>query len=195
MEEKLYNLSKYYDIAFSWDISQEIKLFRELFKRYVPFEIKSILEPACGTGRLLVNLSKYGYHVTGYDNSLQMIAYAKGKIAKAKLQNMAKVIIGEMQSVKFKTRFDVAINSISSLGYLLSDNEVLDHFCNTGNSLKHEGIYIIHFSCAWDRLNSNEKQEWIIEREGARIKTIWGLEKEDKQEKLSYEVCKMEIND
>src|SRR5665648_964641 len=132
MKEKLYNLPKYYDIAFSWDISQEIKLFRELFKRYIPFEIKSILEPACGTGRLLVSLSKYGYHVTGYDNNPQMIAYTKKKIVKAGLQNMTKVIIGEMQSVRFKTRFDMAINSINSLGYLLSDNEILDHFCNRG---------------------------------------------------------------
>lgn len=195
MKEKLYNLPKYYDIAFSWDVSHEIKLFRELFKRYVPFKVKSILEPACGTGRFMVSLPKYGYYMTGYDNNSQMIAYTKERIAKLKLQNMAQVVRGDMQSVRFKTKFDAAINSINSLGYLLSDNDILNHFSNTGNSLKSKGIYIIHLSCAWDRLNLHEEEEWIIEREGIRIKTIWGVEKEDKQEKLSYQICKMEINE
>jgi len=54
MKEKLYDLPKYYDVAFSWDISQEIELFRELFMNHVPFGVKKILEPACGTGRFLV---------------------------------------------------------------------------------------------------------------------------------------------
>ncbi len=194
MKEQLYNLPKYYDIAFSRDVSPEIELFRKLFKRYVPFEIKNILEPACGTGRFMVSLPKYGYHMTGYDNNSQMIAYTKERIAKLGLQDMAQVVRGDMQSVRFKTKFDVAINLINSLGYLLSDNEILNHFYNTGDSLKSGGIYIIHLSCAWDRLNPHEEKEWIIEREGIRIKTIWGVEKEDKQEKLSYQVCKMEIN-
>jgi hypothetical protein len=47
MKEKLYNLPKYYDIAFSWDISRETAIFRELFKRHTPFKVKNILEPAC----------------------------------------------------------------------------------------------------------------------------------------------------
>lgn len=195
MKEKLYNLPKYYDIAFSWDVSQEIKLFYELFKRYVPFKVKNILEPACGTGRFMVSLPKHGYHMTGYDNNSQMIAYTKKRIAKLGLQNKAQVVMGDMQTVRFKTKFDVAINLINSLGYLLSGNEILDHFCNTGDSLKSGGIYIIHLSCAWDRLNPHEEEEWIMERKGIWIKIIWGVEKEDKKEKLSYQVCKMEIND
>ena len=195
MKEKLYNLPKYYDIAFSWDISRETTIFRELFKRHAPFKVKNILEPACGTGRFLVDLPKYGYHMTGYDSNSQMVAYAKKRIIESKLQNMAKVITGDMKSIKFKTKFDAAINSINSVGYLLYDDDIITHFYNTGDSIKRNGIYIIHLSCAWDRLNSHEEEEWITERERIQIKTIWGLEKQDKQKKISFELCKMEIND
>ena len=193
MKEKLYNLPKYYDIAFSWDISREIEFFCELFRKYVPFEVKNILEPACGTGRFLLSLPKYGYHVTGYDNNPKMIAYAEKRIADAELQDMASAIIGDMKSARFKTKFDAAINSINSLGYLLSDDDILAHFCNTGESLKSKGIYIVHLACAWDKLGPHEEKGWTLEREGIRIKTIWDIEKEDKQKKISYQVCKMEI--
>jgi hypothetical protein len=30
---------------------------------------------------------------------------------------------------------------------------------------------------------------------GFTLKTIWAIEKEDRQKKISYQVCKMEIND
>lgn len=195
MKKRLYNLPQYYDIAFSWDISKEIKFFRELFNRFAPFKVKNILEPACGTGRFLLNLPKYGYRVTGYDNNSVMVAYAKKKIIDAGLQNVASAIVEDMKSARFNTKFDAAINSINSLGYLISDDDILTHFYNTGESLKSGGIYIVHLACAWNKLEHNEKDGWVIERNGIRIKTVWNIEKEDKQRKLSYQVCKMEIND
>lgn len=195
MKEKLYNLPQYYDISFSWDISGEIKLFREFFNKYIPFEVKNILEPACGTGRFLMSLPKYGYHVTGYDNNSKMVAYAKKRIADAGLRDIATAIVADMKSARFKTKFAVAINTINSLGYLLSDDDIIAHFCNTGESLKSEGIYIVHLACAWNRLEPHEEEGWVIEREGIRVKTIWDIEKEDRQRKLSYQVCKMEIDD
>ena len=195
MNKKLYNLPKYYDVAFSWDITSEIKIFQELFKKYVPFEVKKIMEPACGTGRFLVSFPKYGYNITGYDNSPEMIEYTQKRISDEGLQDMSTVITGDMRSTRFKTKFDAAINSINSLGYLLSDDDILSHLCNTGESLRSEGIYIVHFNCACDKFETGESQIWIMEKDGIRVKTIWAIEKEDWQKKISYQVCRMEIND
>ncbi len=195
MKEKLYNLPQYYDIAFSWDISGEAELFCELFNKYVPFEVKNILEPACGAGRFLMGLPKYGYHVTGYDNNSNMAAYTKNRITNAGLQDAAAVIVSDMKSAKFEIKFDAAINSINSLGYLLSDDDILSHFCNTGESLKSDGIYIIQLACALHKLDPQKDEGWVIERDGIRVKITWDIEKEDKQKKLSYQVCKMEIDD
>lgn len=194
-KEKLYHLPEYYDIAFSWDISKEIEFLVDLFKRHVPFEVKNILEPACGTGRFLVNLPKYGYHMLGYDNSPKMVAYAKKRIADTGLQKMSTVIVDDMKSAKFDKKFDAAINLINSIGYLLSDDDILTHLRNTGESLRSEGIYVVQLACAWDKLEPHEEEGWIMERNGIRVKTIWDIEKEDKEKKLSYQVCKMEIDD
>ena len=194
-EDKLYNLPKYYDIAFSWDTSFEIELFCKLFKKYVPFEVKKILEPACGTGRFLLDFPKYGYKITGYDNSPKMISYANKCILDEGLKGMASAVIGDMRSIEFNTKFDVAINSINSLGYILSDEDIIEHFRITGESLKNKGIYIVHLSCACDKLDPNEDEGWTLERDGIKIKTMWNIEKEDKQQKISHQICRMEIDD
>ncbi len=197
MKEKLYNFPQYYDVAFSWDISREIKFFQELFTKYVPFEEKNILEPACGTGRFLVKLPEYGYHITGYDNNPKMLIFAKKRIIDAGLQNIVTVEKKNMKSAKFKIKFDAAINSINSIGYLLSDEDILSHFKNTGESLKSKGIYILHLACACDHPEFQEKPDdsWILEKEGIKIKTTWLIDKYDIEKKISYQTCKMEIDD
>ncbi|MDI6810533.1 MAG: hypothetical protein QMD80_02455 [archaeon] len=49
MDKRLYYLPGYYDLAFSYDVSGEIKFFAECFKRYADFDVRRILEPACGS--------------------------------------------------------------------------------------------------------------------------------------------------
>jgi len=197
MKKKLYDLPKYYDIAFSWDNSKEINLFQMIFEKYVPYEAKNILEPASGSGRFLMTFPKYEYHITGYDNNRRMVAYARKRISDAGFQDFAKVISGDMKSIKFKEKFDAAFNSINSIGYLLSDNEIISHFRNTGESIKKGGIYIIHLACAADKFEiyETENEGWVLEKDGIRVKTIWDIEKEDKQKKISYQVCKMTITE
>ena len=191
----IYNLPKYYGVAFSWDISSEIEFFREVFKRHVPFCVKNILEPACGTGRFLINLPKHGYNITGYDKNPKMVAYARKRIADLGLQDRAIVVRNDMKSAEFDAKFDAAVNSINSIGYLLSDNDIISHFHHTGNSLRRGGVYIVHLACAWNKLETDEDEGWTIEKDGIRVKTIWIIKKEDKQKKLSYQICKMEIDD
>jgi hypothetical protein len=41
----------------------------------------------------------------------------------------------------------------------------------------------------------DEEEGWILERDGIRIKTIWDIEKQDREQKLSHQVCRMEIDD
>jgi len=50
MKKKLYHLPGYYDIVFSYDLSGEIQFFTRWFNTYADFEVRRILEPACGCG-------------------------------------------------------------------------------------------------------------------------------------------------
>jgi hypothetical protein len=142
-----------------------------------------------------VRLPEYGYHVTGYDNNSQMVSYANKRIIELGFKEKAKAVIGDMSSKQFKFKFDVAINAINSLGYLLENDDIVSHFCHISYSIRKSGIYILHLSCAWDHLKPDEKAEWISESDGIRIKTTWRVENQDYLKKTSHELCTMEIDD
>lgn len=58
--------------------------------------------------------------MTGYDINPKMIAYAKKRIGDAGLQNMAKVMMGDMRSARSDKKFDAAINSINSFSFQMT---------------------------------------------------------------------------
>lgn len=206
MMEELYRLPEYYDVAFSWDaISQEIDILRTCFSRHATRRVETLLEPGCGTGRFLVQLPGHGYRLTGYDASPAMVIYARERILRAGLQNVATVLEADMRTAKFESRFDSAFNVINTIGYLLSDEEIVAHFSNTARSLQRGGVYVIQLGCAGTDPGASDSQtgapgtkaaeEWTCERDDIRVRTTWACDSEDRQQKLSYQVCRMDIDD
>lgn len=195
MGEELYEHPEYYDIAFSWDIGPEIEFFGRVFREHVPFEVRDILEPCCGTGRFLLAFPRHGYSVTGYDVNPRVVQYARRMIGERGDPAMAHAEVGDMISARYDRAFHAALNSINSLGYLHSDDDIVGHFANTGVSLKPGGVYIVHVSCAWDGEPDLDHNSWEMERDGVRVKTTWTIEREDRLAKLSHQLCAMEIDD
>lgn len=197
MDKKLYYLPDYYDIAFSYDISGEIEFFANCFSTYADFDVRRILEPACGSGRLLIPLARSGYHVLGYDISEGMIAYTKNTLERAGLSHFAEVMQGDMRTMKCKNTFDAAINLLNTIGYLLSDRDILKHFKAMAYSLRKGGLYIVELSCAPEDPKTEEKagDTWVAERDGVTVQTTWHTERYDCTNKRKYNICKMQIED
>ncbi|MEM4445795.1 MAG: class I SAM-dependent methyltransferase [Candidatus Jordarchaeales archaeon] len=196
-EHKIYCLPRYYDIAFSRDVSKEINFFINCFKKYCDFEVKRILEPACGSGIYLLAFPKYGYQIVGYDISPEMVEYANEKIRKAGLQGIAKAILGDMANMKFDEKFDAAIITISSLGYLQTDEKILSHFKCMSESLVEGGLYIVELACACQNIENEwtPDETWVAEDDGVRIVATWRPYRYDRVRKLRYVNFRMEIQD
>jgi SAM-dependent methyltransferase len=197
MEKKLYYLPGYYDLAFSYDVSGEVTFFTRCFDTYADFNVRRILEPACGSGRLLIPLARCGYYVVGYDISDEMVAYTRDKIEKAGLSPSAEVILGDMRTARFKDTFDAALNLLNTIGYLISDDDILNHFKAMSYSLRKGGLYIVELSCANENLSNEERPDdtWVAEQDGITIQTTWHTERYDRAEKRKHNICKMRIED
>ncbi|MEW6379663.1 MAG: class I SAM-dependent methyltransferase [bacterium] len=126
-----------------------MKFFIDCFRKYAAFEVKKILEPACGSGMYLTAFPQNGYRVTGYDINTKMVSYAQEKIREAGWSEKAEVLLGDMKTMKFNPQFDAAINPINSLGYCISDEDIINHFKAMSASLRPAGIYIVEFTCAF----------------------------------------------
>jgi len=72
-----YDLPKLYDISFSHEMREELCFLKAVFKQFCKVATPHLLEPACGTGRLLMPLARSGFHCSGYDLNEHALAYLK----------------------------------------------------------------------------------------------------------------------
>jgi SAM-dependent methyltransferase len=100
-----------YDIAFGWDVSAEADW---LVERLGP-ACRHVLEPGCGTGRLLAALAERGHEVAGLDLSEPMAAYARERVPRAD------VGVADMSDFDLGRRVDGAICAISTVSLLRAD--------------------------------------------------------------------------
>ena len=62
-----YDHPEYYDFSLRDDTPQEATFVEAACRKYCDFPVRRLVEPACGSGRLVVELAARGYHVTGLD--------------------------------------------------------------------------------------------------------------------------------
>ncbi len=72
-----YSLPTYYDVSFSHEMSEELSFLKSIFGKYCKSSRPKLLEPACGTGRLIVPLIRAGYDCTGFDLNENALTYLK----------------------------------------------------------------------------------------------------------------------
>jgi SAM-dependent methyltransferase len=131
----------YTDLAWLYDrIYPRIFDYRELFESIVGFldthQCRSILDVACGTGRLMAILEKEGYDVTGLDLSQEMLDIAKTRCK-------GKLLRQDMREMHVNRTFDALLCLGRSFGYMLTDDDAsraLEGFCK---ALRDGGILVL----------------------------------------------------
>ncbi len=154
-----YDLPKYYDLVFSSLNRREIAFLDDLYHRYDLPSSRKVLEPACGSGRLLEGMAQKGYQVQGFDLSESMVTHSKARLlAKG---HRARVWQADMSDFKTKSKVDFAFCLVSSFKYLLTEKAALAHLQCVASSLKKGGIYVLgfHLSEYEDRRPDCEKWE------------------------------------
>lgn len=159
-----YDTPRYYDIVFAGRNRQEIDFVEALYQRYAPREGR-ILEPACGSGRLLEGLARKGYQVDGFDLSEPMVDYARRRFERQGLEG--KIWVGDMTSVRTRRRYDLAFCLVSSFKYLLTEREALAHLRCVSASLRSGGVYVLGFHLSDYDDRSRDREDW----HGARGRT------------------------
>lgn len=117
---------------------------------------KRLLEPACGTGRLLAALARKGYTVGGYDLSEPALEYAKKRLARAG----GRIWKGDMRSFQAPGRWDAAFNLIGTIRHLMTDADVLSHLKRTAAALAPRGLYIVGLDLVDYALAEDDEETW-----------------------------------
>jgi SAM-dependent methyltransferase len=126
--------------------------------------VKSILEVACGTGRLMAILESDGYSVTGLDLSPEMLALARPRVKGVLVRR-------DMRELEFIGEFDAVLCLGSSFTYMSTDEDALNALRGFHRALRPEGVLVFDNFNA-ERFDPERYRDWrenVYRVEGATI--------------------------
>lgn len=108
--------------------------------RHLNKKQQHVLELACGTGILSVELANLGFNVCGLDLSEDMIKLAKKRVSEE--DQMLRFKTGDMLNLTDKNLYDAVTCYSDSLCYMKNEDEVSKVFSGVYEALKEEGTFI-----------------------------------------------------
>ena len=165
-----YTTPLYYDIVFEEDTEAEGEFLEEMLRRFGPSRGRSILEPACGSGRLLVEMARRGYSVTGFDLSEPMLEFARRRLRDA--GEKATLRVARMEDFRFHKRFQLAHCLVSTFKYLLDEESARAHLQCVHDALSPGGVYVLGFHLSQYDLTTLSRERWVGERDGVKVTCV-----------------------
>jgi SAM-dependent methyltransferase len=149
-----------YDIAFTWDLDDEVDW---LLQRFGP-ECRSVLEPGSGSGRMLEALTRRGLEVAGIDVSEAMVAYSRERVD-------AQIVHADMTTFDLGRTFDAAVCPINTLLHL-TPAELQRHLGRMAEHLEPGARYLVQVG-VFDGSDLPPPSEWDSERDGVGLHCVW----------------------
>jgi len=182
----VYRTPEIYDVATGWKLDQEIEFLESTFRRHAGL-VRSVVEPCCGTGRMLRALADQGYEVAGYDLSPEMVAFARERLRPVG----GRAWVGEMSAFEPPGLFDAAINLVNSIGYLLEEDAIAAHLERMGGALRPGGIYVVQFSYGGEPPELARFGPWSHHAGDIGTTLLWEVVREDETARRSYQHCRI----
>lgn len=139
-------MSNYSDFAFVYDrltenvnYSERAEFIRTLFKRYGVADGGDVLDLACGTGTLTLELSE-NYSMIGVDNSPEMLSQAQEKMYESGKSLL--FLCQNMTELDLYGTVDAAVCMLDSLNHLEAPEDIQKVIGKVGLFMNHGGIFI-----------------------------------------------------
>ena len=163
MEEiDLYDRPGWYDALHAAGTASWADFLRELNARHGTGG-RRWLEPACGTGRFFVPLSRRGVRLTGYDLHPGAVAYAARR---------GDAVAGDMKTFLRPRTFDLAFCLLGSFRHLLDESSARRHLELTARSLKPGGVYVLGLDLCDYRFPEPDEELWEARRGALRLSDL-----------------------
>ncbi len=156
-----YSYPACYDLAFRSETPAEADFIEAACRKYCPFPVRRLLEPACGTGRLAAELAARGYRLSGFDVSRPALAYLRRRLRRRGLG--ATIFAADMADFTLPRPVDAAYSTFDSFRHLLDGRQARRHLECVAGALRPGGIYLLGF-----HLLPPDAAEECIERWTAR---------------------------
>ena len=147
MKEQYSELAKAYDnLMYDVPYKEWAQYILRLIEKYGGVEKApvEILECACGTGNITLELLRAGLEVVGVDIEHEMLNIAAGKLRKNAVS--AQLVCADMVEFKLNKPVDAVVCACDGVNYVLTEERLQLFFANTYGNMKEKGIFLFDIS-------------------------------------------------
>ncbi|MBE6611721.1 MAG: class I SAM-dependent methyltransferase [Ruminococcaceae bacterium] len=136
------------------------------FERFAPKMPESVLDLACGTGAMTVELARRGYDMTGIDLSEDMLAVARKKCDGERFRHPVLLVRQDMGEFELYGTVDAITCCLDSLNYLTSSDALRRTFLHAHNYLNPDGLFIFDMNAPAKFEQVYGENSYVLEDEG-----------------------------
>lgn len=162
-----YRTPLYYDVIYQTITPRESAFLAAAWARFSPARTRRVLEPACGSGRLLEALGRRGFELRGFDGEEAMVDFARERLRRAGVR--AKLEVGRMEAFRVRPRVEMAFCTVSTFKYLLRERDARSHLECIADALVPGGIYVLGFHLTDYADRSEDRERWRGKLDGLRV--------------------------
>ncbi|MEZ5553117.1 MAG: class I SAM-dependent methyltransferase [Pseudomonadales bacterium] len=155
-----------YDAAFNWSVAGQVSSLAGLSG----LERGRVLEPMCGSGRLLRGFAAAGFDTVGVDASPQMLALAEAHYDRHRLKGQW--LTADVTDFDLDEACDLAVCPINSLAHLPDESAMLAHLECMARNLYEGASYWVQLDLR-DRPGVGEAEAWEFDYLGESVTAEW----------------------
>ncbi len=159
MDTQYTAISRVYDSMCGRDEDAWAKYLSDLLRANGVMPGALVLDCACGTGSVTAKLAEYGYDMTGFDASADMLSVAYENTAGKNVL----LLCQDMTDFELYGSVAAALCSLDSLNYLPSEDGIQKFFSLVHNYLDPDGIFIFDINTPYKFENIYSDRDYIIE--------------------------------
>ena len=182
IEASWYDYPQYYDMAFRDDTAEETEFLDVVWRKYCDFDVRRVLEPACGTGRVVTALAERDYEMLGFDLSDSMLRYASKRLKRRGLA--ATLFNADMRDFQLEKPVDMAYNPVNSFRYLLTEKDAQRHLQCMAGALRQGGLYILAMHLLPYDVDEESTERWSAQHGKTKLTATLRVLETDRRRRL-----------
>ena len=157
--------SVYDNINSHIDYSAWADFFETCFDKLLPSRPELVLDLACGTGSMTLELAKRGYDMIGIDGSSDMLNIAYDRKYDLDLPHSVLFLLQDMREFELYGTVGAITCCLDSINYLTADGELDKCFSLAHNYLDPDGLFLFDVNTPYKFENIYGSNTYVYEEE------------------------------
>lgn len=161
----------YYDMVYADYTKKETRFIEGIMERHGPRLVgpMRVLEPACGSGRLLESLAGRGHVVHGFDLNKHQLAFAKNRLKAKGLKGRVWRDRLQVFTLPKGARYDVVHCFVSTFKYVDTEAGAVSALRRMAGALRPGGLLLLGLHLTDYKNSPPDHERWIGRKPGIRV--------------------------